>query len=369
MIKDELIIKFEPSEYDNNNVKEIEDFLIEMKIPYTISDKVYGMFIIRDIKGNDIELRYVSSEHYPMDNSKRFGEEYKGIPNDYFIKISTKNIEENNIRTIWIFDFEMKQHSDVIDMDGNVIKDYRRQWEVIKNTIRTATGHIFYRFYARDCEVCEIGNQEMKQFLELNCFYGHRVANVKLGLRLKKDKHGFKKGTLLFVYTFGNGYYANKNKRENPEIEIIRVSTTIGCQVIGGASKCLKHFLINYPTMEISGRQVEVDTLLYYCDSSHNDGRAMSTMGFDFVSWAEGGCGFMNVFLQDVDEIYEREDGRKIHIKGNKGDIQHRKPLAHKRIMQLIKSRCIISVANAGTSVYTINRKEYLKRFADVTVE
>lgn len=364
MIKNELIIKYTPSEDDITNVKEIRDFLEEMEIPYKESDVVYGMFTIEDIKGQLIELRYVSSEHYPMDNSKRFGPEYKGVPNNYFINISQKNYEENNIRTIWIYDFEMRQKSDLVTIDGEVIKDYRRMWSVIKNTIRTATGHIFHRFYARDCEVVVLGNESVRPFLNENCFYAFRAATVNLGLVLKKDKNGFKKGTLLFLYSFGMCYYGNKNHKDDPKIEIIRVATKLSCQVIGGSSKCLKHFLENYPTITVKGKdgkkEVKVNELIFFVDASHLDGRSMSALSFDFVQWQ--GEGFMNVLLDDIDEIYERPDGKKIRLFGKKGEIQMRKPAAHRRIMQLIQERKLVSVANAGTSVFSIRREEYLEK-------
>lgn len=361
MVKDELIISYTPSEDDYNNLNEIRDFLNEMEIPFVESDVVFGMFTIRDIKGNDIELRYISSLHYPMDLSKRFGEDFKGVPKEYFMKISQRNYEENNIRTIWIFDFEMKQKSDLKTVDGTIIKDYRRQWEVMKNTIRTATGHIFHRFYARDCEICIVDNSELRPFLQENCFYGYRSANVNLGLRLKKDKNGFKAGTLLFVYTFGMCFYGNKKHQHDPKVEIIRVATKLGCQVIGGSSKSLLYFLKTCPTLKVdeSKKDVKVDELIFFVDASHLDGRSMNALGFTFLNWDTEG--FMNIFTEDIDEIYERPDGKKVRIRGNKGDVQQRKPAAHRRIMVLIEEKKIISVGNAGTSVYHIFRNEYLQ--------
>jgi hypothetical protein len=287
-----------------------------------------------------------------MDNSKRFGESCKGIQHDYFINISHENFDKN-IRTIWIFDFEMEQRND-IQIDGKEVKDFPRQWEVIKNTIRTATGHIHNRFYARDCEVKEVKNYELRPFLETNCFYGYRSATKNLGLYLKKDKNGFKKGTLLMVYTFGYNFYGNKKletEGKNPFIEIIRVSTRLECQVIGGASKCLKHFCMENEELKIGDRNIKVDELRFYVDASHNDARAMHTMGFDFVSWE--GCGFMNMYTEDVDDL-DPTSGK--HLKGKKGEIFHRKPMYHKQIMRLIGEGKIISIANAGTQVYRITR-------------
>lgn len=343
-------IKYEPSQEDLDNIKKIEDFFNEEGIPYEKDKDYFGIFYLND---RSIEIRYINSYYHPMDNEKRFGKERKGIVHDYFIHISHDNYEKG-IRTIWIFDFEMSQ-SNRIMIDGKEV-EYHRQWEVIKNTLRTCTGHIHHRFFARDCEVREVGNKELRPFLETNCFYGYRSANKNLGLYLKKDKNGYKEGTLLMVFTFGYNFYGNKKRPDDPFIEIIRVSTVLGCQVIGGMSKCLKHFLLEYPKLSIGGKEVKVKELRFYVDSSHNDGRGMqaSGLGFNFISWA--GAGFMNRWTVDYD------DGT---LKGKRGEIFHRKPMFHKLIMQLIGEGKIVSIANAGTGVYSITRKEYLSRFSD----
>lgn len=342
-------IKYIPNEIDEFHVQEIIDFLNGDSIPFVKDENVFGLFHLNDGK---IQLRYIDSYYHPIDNSKRFGDKCKGISKEYFINISHENIR-NDIRTIWIFDFEMEQENDAV-IDGVRIEHYRRQWEVIKNTIRTATGHIKYRFYARDCEVREIPKQDVRPFLDANCFYGYRSANINLGLYLKKDKGDFKKGTLLFLYSFGYNFYGNKKQKE-PKVEVIRASTKIGCQVIGGISKCIKHFCENYPILNVGNNEVEVNRIVFYVDASHNDGRGMlnSNSFFKFVSWQGGG--FMNRWTQD----YQDEEFPNLH--GKKGQIFQRKPMFHKRIMELIGKGIIVSIPNAGTSVYEMTRKEFLE--------
>lgn len=353
----DFIVTYEPSNNDLVHINEIENFLNERNIPFVKDKIIFGLYHLNDYT---LQLRYVNSFYHPMDNSKRFGDICKGIPHNYFIDISHKN-HDNGIRTIWIFDFEMEQNNTIVDDNGNVIQNYRRQWEVIKNTICTATGHIDTRIYARDCEVKEITNKEAKMFLDTNCFYGYRSASNTVALFLKKDKGELKKGTMLMVYSFGHGFYANKKHMQEPSIEIIRVSTKIGCQVIGGMSKCLKTFLVNHPTMNIGDKEVEVKKLIFYCDASHNDSRGMQAgaLNFNFVSW--DGCGFMNRYVTDVDEI--TEDGKR--LQGKAGQIFHRKPMYHKLIMKLIGEGKIVSIANAGTIVFHMTREEFLKRFKE----
>lgn len=343
------VVKYTPSEIDEVHMQEIRDFLNEEGIPFVESTDIYGLFYLND---KTIELRYVNSYYHRMDNSKRFGESHKGIPHNYFIDISHENYN-NGVRTIWVFDFEMEYKVPEFVYEGEVFKDFRRQWEVIKNTVRTACGKIHYRFYARDCEVRVISNSEARGFLQHNCFYGYRSATVTLGLFLKKDKHGFKKDTLLFIYSFGMNFYGNRNRQDKPKVEVIRASTKLECQVIGGISKCIKYFCENYPTMTVGGREIEVDDVVFYVDASHNDSRGMtnSNSSFKFVSW--DGCGFVNMFIEDFD------DGQG--LKGKKNEVFMRRPMYHKQIMKAIGDGKIVSVANAGTIVFKMSRKEFME--------
>lgn len=352
------VVEYTPSEENKAHINEIVTFLEQREIPYEVDENIYGLFHLND---KTLQLRYVNSYYYPMDNSKRYGEKCNGVYHNYFIDISHHN-HDKGIRTIWIFDFEMRQTNTIVNEYGEVIENYRRQWEVIKNTICTATGHIDKRIYARDCEVREITNKDARMFLDTNCFYGYRSASVTMALFLKKDKCGLKKGTMLMVYSFGANFYGNKKCQDKPKIEIIRVSTAIGCQVIGGMSKCLKHFLTTYPTMKVGERIVDVDKLVFYVDASHNDSRGMQASGlaFNFVEWK--GNGFMNMFTEDCCEIIEK-NGKKQVLQGKSGEVFHRKPMFHSAIMNLIENGKVISIANAGTIVFDMTREEFLSRF------
>ena len=375
-VKETEVVTYEPSIEDVENINKIEDFLKSENIEYKKDDEIFGVYHL----GDNVQVRYVNSSKHKMDMSKRngFDETHKGIQKNYFVNISQSNVN-NNIRTIWVFDFEMSQKNDIVSNGEIIAKDYHRQWEVIKNIIKTATGNIKYRIYARDTEVVLVDNKELRPFLETNCFYGYRSASVNLGLRLKKDKYHMKKGDLLMVFTFGYNFYGNKKRQDDPFIEIIRVSTLIDTQVIGGMSKIMKHFCLNYPTIKIANREVKVNELRFYVDASHNDGRGMgllntsdwetekSGLSFNFISWE--GAGFMNMYTEDYNGELDSETlelfPRVKALKGSRNEIFHRKPMYHKEIMYLMKKHKIISIENAGTIVYSITRDEFLNRFND----
>jgi hypothetical protein len=317
-----------------DNIDEITKFLNETNISF---EKDVDNERIFYLKNGKLQIRYVDTENHKMDYTKRFG--IKGIEHDYFINITLKN-KEKGIRTIWIKDWEIEEAKTIVGTDGNKLKDYRRKWNVLQSYIKTATGNIDYRFYARDCEVREVSNKQLRPFLEENCFYGYRSANKNLGLYLKKDKHGFKKGKLLMIYTFGYPFFGSNLY----DAEVIRVGTKLFCQVIGGASKLLKYFLINYPTLKYGtgkkSRIVDINKIVFIVDADHNDGGSLQTLGFKFIS--HKGNGFMNVDIET-------------------GEVFHRKPMKHKQVMEKMAQGKIYSVANAGSIIYMIERSEYMR--------
>ena len=154
-----------------NNLKKIEDFLTSINTPYKQDGNI---FYLND---NTFEIRYVDSENHKMDYEKRFG--IKGIPHNYFIDITKAN-KEKGIRTMWIKDWEMEESKTITNIDGIELPDYQRKWNVLQSYIKTGTGNIENRYYARDCEIRELTNKELRSFLDENCFYGYRSANVNL---------------------------------------------------------------------------------------------------------------------------------------------------------------------------------------------
>lgn len=353
---------------DVKNLNELIDFFEKEEISYKykiIKDVVTSgignkisieepTFILNE---GTLEVRYINSFNHKIDYSKRFGEIQDGIPKNYFAKISQNN-KDKGIRTIFIKDYEMAECSDIIDNNTlKEIKNYRRKWEVLKSYICTATGNIKNRIYARDCEVkivpSKSPNNECKRFLEQFCFYGNRNANINLGLYLKKDKCGFKAGTLLFMTTFGLNFYGNKGKEE-PSIEVIRVATITNTQVIGGASKVLKYFFENYPTIKNESKKIEipVNRVVFYVDACHNSANSMDTLGYNFVSWDSTG-GFHNFAAKEIN-IPE--------LKVQQGKVFQRKPMIHGKIMELMGTGHIVSIGTAGTIVYELYREDFLKK-------
>ena len=148
----------------------------------------------------------------------------------------------------------------------------------------------------------------------------------------------------------------SKGKEDNPNVEVIRVATRIGIQVIGGSSKLLKYFLENYPEMTPSTKKesYKVDRVVFYVDADHNDGKSLETLGYDFVGWDVSG--FHNYAVNSIDIP---------KLKVTKGQIFQRKPMIHKTIMEYMGKGDIVSIGTCGTIVYELHRDEYLKKLED----
>ena len=296
---------------DIKNLEEIRQFLEENDIKYTTEFGNFCLFYNEYPEKRMYEIEYVPSLHFPISYPK-YGLE--GVDKDYFYRKS-KEAEDNNSFKFWIKDFEWNDP---------------RKREIMKSQIIHAYGITPNKFYARDCVVKEVGSKEGRGFEEENCFYGKRGASLSLGLYLKKDKNGFKKDTLLMIYTFGKNFFGKNNNI----IEVLRVGTLKYSYVIGGASKLLKYFIDNYRTMKIGKHTITVEKLKFYSDYDHNIGGSLRGLGFEFDSYSGGG--FMNYWLET-------------------GEVKHREPMRHKWVMSEIEAGRCRSIPNAGVKTYILD--------------
>lgn len=303
------------TEKDVKNLEEIKKFLEENNVKYSIELGNFCLFYDNYPEKRMYEIEYVPSLDFPIAYTK-YG--LVGVDKDYFYKKS-REAEDNNSFKLWIKDFEWN--------------DIRKR-EVLKSQILHAYGITRNKFYARDCVVKEVGSKEGRSFEEENCFYGKRGASLSLGLYLKKDKNGFKKNTLLMIYTFGRNFFG---KTDNI-IEVIRVGTLKFSYVIGGASKLLNHFVNNYKILKIGNHDIKVEKLKFYSDYDHHIGGSMDVLGFKLDSYSGGG--FMNYWVET-------------------GKVRAREPMRHKWVMEQMRLGKCRSIPNAGVKTYILDVNNY----------
>lgn len=286
---------------DEQNIAQIRSFLEESGIPYTQQGDVFSL------TSTDVEVRYVNSRNLKI-GYKRFG--YEGVSQRYCFELSRK-AEEAGRRIMWWRDFEVENP---------------RKNSVIKSYLLAACGKTQNRVYARDCEVREIPSRELRTFLDTNCFYGYRSASLNLGLYLKKDRGGFPAGTLVMMWSVGHPFYG----KSLYDLEVVRASTILNTQVVGGASK-LFSYVKALETIRCGSKDVRWNSLSFYVDFDHNTGKSLPILGFKF--WNYSGGGFMNLNLET-------------------GEAFNRKPMIHKQVMEWMAQGKVISVPLAGVKTY-----------------
>lgn len=144
----------------------------------------------------------------------------------------------------------------------NVIHIFEHQWankqEIIKDIIRKRLDIVERKLFARKCEIKEVEIDEAKEFIEQNHLQGYASATYKIGLYYSNE--------LVSIMTFGKSRYDKKC-----DWELVRFANKLGTNVIGGASRILKHF-----------RKTNVGSIISYCDISIFSGNLYKDLGFEF---------------------------------------------------------------------------------------
>ena len=296
---------------DIKNLNEIKAFLDENQIAYRAQNDSLCLHWGNPDGKRMYEISYVPSHQYPI-AYKKYGIE--GVTADHFFTLSHEAEHQRNSFKCWVKDYEWQDN---------------RKREVLKSYFMHAAGRTRHRYYARDCEVREVVSSVARQFESENCFYGKRGASLSLGLYLTKERNGHPAGTLLMIYTFGKNFFG-----KDDSIEVLRVGTRKFSNVVGGASKLLKHFIHHYPTLKIGNSVVPVSVLKFYSDYDHNIGNSMDELGFEFVSYSKGG--FMNYWVDT-------------------GEVKGRQPTNHKWVMEQMREGKVLAIPNAGVKTFVMN--------------
>ena len=197
-------------------------------------------------------------------------------PKDYHLT-KTEKCAEKGIRLIHIFEDEWN--------------DRREIW---KSMIQNILGHTEKRIYARVCKICEVDARECNEFLEKNHLQGKCGSSIKIGLRFE-DK-------LVSVMTFGKSRHFIGNGKT--EWELLRYCSSIGVNVVGGASKLFKSFIADHHPNEI----------VSYADRRWSTGHIYDVLGFEFSHFSKP-----NYFYVIKDKRINRFNLRKSVLKEKYG--------------------------------------------------
>lgn len=163
-------------------------------------------------------LVYHTIEHFLGDN-KRGWTKHKAI---YRHLWKTEECAKRGIRLIHVFEDEWLEHPDIVI-------------DKISAAMRIPCERIF----ARNLVAKQVNQQEADRFLEANHIQGKTVSTVSVGL--------FYGDRMVAVQSF----VPYTRKKLDGAWELVRYSTLLGTQVVGGFSKCLKWFERNYNPKEV----------------------------------------------------------------------------------------------------------------------
>jgi hypothetical protein len=213
---------------------------------------------IKDNYNGEVEKRYTigKKEIDVYVSNLNLGFEYNGVywhshlfkDKKYHYNKSTFFKQHNiNIFHIWENDW------------NNNIKN-----KIIKSMILNKLGNNPNKIYARKCKIKEINAKVYREFCVNNHIQGYSTSAIKIGL--------FYNNELVACMGFGNLRLnlGNKNTNVNSK-ELVRYCSLLNTNVIGGASKLLKHFIKTYQPSKI----------ISYANEDYSQGKLYKILGFE----------------------------------------------------------------------------------------
>jgi len=149
------------------------------------------------------------------------------------------------------------------------------------------------RIFARKCYIKEISSEDARLFFEDNHLQGYVNSSMRIGL--------FSDDILVSAMTFGKP----RSKKWNSEgtFELLRFASLLNHTIIGGASKILKYFEINFKPQRI----------ISYANRRWSIGNLYYKMGFEFVENTTPNYFYFKG--SDSSKLFSREQFQKHKLK------------------------------------------------------
>lgn len=179
--------------------------------------------------------------------------------------------------------------------------EWKFKKEIVKSRLASLLGKSSRKIFARKCEVRKITEKESSLFINENHIQGNVIASKRLGLFYGEE--------LISVMTFGALRRALGSTPKNGEYEMYRFCNKKGTQVVGGASKLLKRFILDEKPTQITS----------YADRRWSVGKLYEALGFTKVKktdpnfWYVDGDRRLHRFAYTKKKLSEKlgSDGRK----------------------------------------------------------
>jgi len=122
--------------------------------------------------------------------------------------------------------------------------EWNNKKEIVKSRLLNKLNLTPNKIFARKCEIRKVLTKEKDNFLNNNHIQGKDKSQIKLGLYYNNE--------LVSIMTFGHPRTAiGKTKYSLNQYELVRFCNLINTNVIGAASRLLKHFIKKYQPQNI----------------------------------------------------------------------------------------------------------------------
>lgn len=200
-------------------------------------------------------------------------ENNRKVLNGYELDIYVPNkkfaVEVNGL--IWHsekFGTEANYHKNKTDacakLGIDLIQIYEDEWygkqDIVKSMLRNRLGVKCETIYARKCGIREVTPEESSQFLNTNHIEGDCPSKFRYGLYYNNE--------LVSLMTF-----TTSGKKNEKNYEIVRYCNKININIIGGASKLMKHFIST----------IAPDKIYAYANRRYTQGNLYEKIGFKLV--------------------------------------------------------------------------------------
>jgi hypothetical protein len=225
-----------------------------------------------NISGKQLDLLNFIKENY----EKEIIQNYKCLINPYEIDIYLPDLRlafefnglywhnENFVENL----YHLNKTKNCENQGVHLIHIYEDDWMFKQDIVKSRILNLFgksERIFARKCNIKEINNDIVKDFLNKNHIQGFVGSAIKLGL--------FHKDELVSLMTFGSYRKAMGQSQIEGTYELLRFCNKLNTNVIGGASRLFKYFVDNYHPNEI----------ISYADRSWSQGNLYEKLGFSLV--------------------------------------------------------------------------------------
>lgn len=168
------------------------------------------------------------------------------VENDYHLR-KTELAEKNNIQLIQIYE-----------------DDWTYKQNIIKSIILNKLGKS-EKIYARLCTIKEVDNKNSIDFLEKNHLQGKINSKIRIGLYYNNN--------LISLTCFSKNRKNLNQKNIENTYELVRFTSLINTNVIGGFSKMLNYFVKNY----------NPEKIVTFADRSFSRGNLYLKSNFSFI--------------------------------------------------------------------------------------